>query len=559
MADAEKELGGKAAETTVALNPIVGVRKEELVKSIGVLLKHTSAQPRLMQKHMTAYGKDLLDIATGKSELGVDPRDRRFQDKTWEQNPFYKAGLQSWLAMQKGLTGWVEDTELSALEKARAQFVLNMVVDALAPTNSLVGNPSALKKFVETGGTSVIRGLKNAYDDLIHNKGMPSQVDGRPFKVGENLATSEGAVIFRNDMLELIQYKPLTEEVHETPFLSVPPQINKFYVNDLSPEKSPFRFLLQNGIQIFAVSWRNPTKENADWGLADYINSLVEAIAVVKKVSRQKKINIAGACSGGITVATLLNHLAAKGDDSVNALTLQVAVLDPQNDDSELGMFVSDEAIAMARKSSAKKGILAGDDLSRMFAWLRPNDLIWNYVVNNYLHGEDPPPFDILYWNNDSTNLPAKLHSDYLSLYEQSPYANPGTVEFMGDMLDLSTVTQDAFLVGGTTDHITPWRACYRTTQMLGGNVEFILSRSGHIQALLNPPGNPKSKYFTNPNLVEDPDDWFAGAETVEGTWWLRWAEWLKERSGEMKKPSKSLGNKAHPPTDSAPGTYVFD
>jgi polyhydroxyalkanoate synthase len=559
MSTQDEQIKEEAAESTVALSPIVGLSRQDLVEALGVVVRQSALQPGLFVKHLTAYGRDLADIAQGKSELTPAVKDRRFQDPAWRDNAVYRAGLQSWLAMRNQLSSWVDGSDLNDIDRTRATFILNLIGDALAPTNSLVGNPSAIKKFIDTGGMSLIRGMSNAYDDLRNNGGLPAQVDKRPFKVGENLATSEGAVVFRNDMLELIQYKPLTEKVHQRPILSIPPQINKFYVSDLTPEKSMFQHLLKQGLQVFAVSWRNPTKQHAQWGLEDYVQSIFEAIDATLKVTRQKNLNITGACSGGITVAAMLSYLSAVKDTRINAVTMMVSVLDPQKDDSEIGAFVSDRAIEFARRRSASKGILSGEDLAQTFAWLRPNDLIWNYVVNNYLHGEAPPPFDILYWNNDSTNLTAKLHSDYLRLYQQQPFANPGSVEFMGKPLDLMQVTHDVFVVGGITDHITPWRACYRSALLFGGKVEFNLSNSGHIQSLLNPPGNPKAKYFSNPNMADTPEEWLENAELLEGSWWVRWGEWLKERSDELKNAPKSLGNKAHPPLDKAPGKYVFD
>jgi polyhydroxyalkanoate synthase len=397
---------------------------------------------------------------------------------------------------------------------------------------------------------------------MTKNDGIVSQVDKRPFKVGENLATAPGAVVHRTEMMELIQYAPATDEVHATPFLIIPPQINKAYVNDLSPEKSIIRFLTGNGIQPFMVSWRNPTAEHADWGLGDYVDALIEAIDVICEITKSKKVNISGACSGGITAATLLSKLTATGDDRINAATLMVCVLDPQPDDSETGALVSKHGIEMARRRSAKAGVLDGASLSRTFAWLRPNDLVWNYVVNNYLHGEDPPAFDVLFWNNDSTNLTATLHSDYLRVYETQPFADPGVTEMAGHVVDLTKVTQDCFIVAGVTDHITPWKACYRTTQLIGSpNVEFILSQAGHIQSLLNPPGNPKAKYFkSDKRPPANIDDWLANdASEHAGSWWPFWAEWLKARSGDLKAAPKAVGSKKNPPGAPAPGEYVFD
>ena len=558
MAESPEKIGKKAAETTTAVNSLVGVRRNDFIKSLGVLVKTAAKQPKPFAKHLGQYGKELVEIAKGTSELEPDKRDRRFKDETWHKNPIYKRGLQSWLAMRKELKGWIEDSGATEPDKVRANFMLDIIIDSLAPTNTLLGNPAAMKKLYETGGQSVLRGLKNAYNDLRHNGGMPSQVDGRPFKVGENLATSKGAVVYKDEMLELIQYQPTTEDVYKIPLMIIPPQINKFYANDLSPNKSIIRFLTSRGYQVFAVSWRNPTRQHAHWGLANYVEALIEVTDVVKKITKSPRINVSGACSGGITTALYLSELAARGDNSVNAYSLMVCVLDGKKSDSEVGLFVTDGAIEAARKMSAKKGILSGDELARSFAWMRPNDLIWNYVVNNYLLGEDPPPFDVLYWNSDTTNLPAQLHSDYLDIFYDKRFKADSSAEFMGHIVDLKSVTQDGFMVAGVTDHITPWKACYRNVHLFGGEIDFVLSNSGHIQSLLNPPGNPKAKYFSNSEFPEAADDWVGGAEQIEGSWWPRWDDFLSIRSGELKKSPKTLGIKAFPPQSKAPGTYVF-
>jgi polyhydroxyalkanoate synthase len=553
-------IGEQAAQSTVALNPIVGISREEILRAFGLVATEIVRQPLLFTKHAGAYGNDLFSILRGKSSYAPDPKDKRFADKFWAENAVYKRGMQGFLALKKNLRNWVDDAGLKPQDKTRATFILDILTDAVAPTNSLIGNPLALKKAYETRGKSLYRGMKNFYGDMIHNGGMPSQVDKRPFKVGKNLAITEGSVVYRTEMLELIQYKPTTKTVCEKPLLIVPPQINKFYASDLTPEKSLFRYILSKGVQLFAISWRNPAKKHAHWGLKEYVEEIVGAMDVILKITKQKSLNVSGACSGGITLATTLSYLAANKDKRVNSITFQVCVLDPRQDDSDIGAFTSPRALKFARERSRKKGILTGQDLSRTFAWLRPNDLIWNYVINNYLLGESPPPFDILYWNNDSTNLPAALHGDYLDMFDRQPMANPGTVDFMDHKLDLTKVKNDLFIVAGLTDHITPWRAVYRTTQMFGtpkANTKFILSSSGHIQSLINPPGNPKSRFFTNDALPVSTDEWAAGGSETKGSWWETWAAWLIERSGKQKKSPKNLGSEDFEPLCAAPGDYV--
>lgn len=550
-----------AADSTTAMNPMMGgLNRQELLGSVAMMLRRTSISPKANAKFAAKMAKESFDIARGKSERAPDKKDKRFRDAAWMHNPFYKRGMQTYLAMQDHMQDWVGDLKLGEMEHARAEFVMNMITDAISPTNALLTNPAAKKRVIDSGGQSLIKGLQNAYEDLTKNGGMPSQVDSRPFKVGENLATTPGKVVWKNELMELIQYTPVTETVREIPFLNIPPQINKFYASDLDPITSVVQFLLRNGFQTFIISWRNPTKEHRHWGLTEYVDSLIQCTEVMKQITGSDKINISGACSGGITTATFASLLAAAGDDRINSLTFQVTVLNPQPDDSDIGQMVSENSLEIARRYSAKKGILKGDDLARMFAWMRPNDLVWNYVVNNYLMGEDPPPYNVLYWNNDTTNLPAALHSDYLDFGMQQPFANPGTVEIAGHMADLKAVKCDTFIVAGVTDHITPWKACYRTTGLVGSdNVEFILSNSGHIQSLLNPPGNPKAKYFANPKIEKDADTWAANAEEVAGSWWTRWAEWLHAHGGEMVPAPAEPGSEAFPALYDSPGKYVFD
>lgn len=551
-------IGEEAAETPNVLSPIVGISREDVMSAIGAIVGGAARNPFTFMQHIGSFGRNVVDIIGGQQKFSPEPKDRRFTDRAWQLSPVYSRMMQGWLAFRTEMHDFIKSLELDPIEHGRAMLVADIMIDAVAPTNSLVGNPSAVKLAVDTGGLSLVQGLRHALDDLRHNHGMPSQVDKTPFKVGENLATTEGAVVYRNEMLELLQYTPKTGEVRAMPLLFVPPQINKYYVLDLTPEKSMSRYLVDQGFQVFVVSWRNPGPEHRDWGLADYVSALVDVIGVVTAITGSDKVNISGGCSGGITTATLLSYMAAKGDKRVNSVTFWVCVLDPRMEDSDVGVLVTKRGIEMARKRSAKKGVLAGSDLSRVFAWLRPNDLIWNYVVNNYLHGQKPPAFDVLFWNNDSTNLTAALHSDYLSLYETQPFANPGKEMILGETIDLGKVDIDAFIVGGVTDHITPWKACYRTTQMLSGKREFVLSNSGHIQAILNPPGNPKAKYFVNQNLPATADEWAAGASEVQGSWWERWGIWLGERSGETVPAPKKLGSRKFQPMDPAPGTYVL-
>ena len=417
---------------------------------------------------------------------------------------------------------------------------------------------------ITSGGLSLVKGLKNAYDDMVHNKGMVSQVDKRPFKLGENIATSKGHVVLRTEMMELVHYAPTTDEVYEIPQLTIPPQINKMYINDLSPDKSVVKYQLDNGIQTFVISWKNPSPEQGHWDMADYVNSCREAMEAVGKITGSKKVNVSAGCSGGQTAAMLASKLAAESNDLLGSLTLMVCVLHPKQNDIEAGSLISENGLALARRRAEKKGVIKGDDLARGFAWLRPNDLIWNYVINNYLLGQDPPAFDVLFWNADATNLSGALMGDFLTIFETLAFTKKGEVEMVDHKIDLSKVTSDMFILGGVTDHITPWKATYRSTRLFGSkDITYVLSHSGHMQAILNPPGNPKARYYVQKDgkskLPETADKWLEGTEEVAGSWWPYWMDWLQKRSGAKKKAPAKTGNKTYPPLDPAPGLYVME
>ena len=551
------DLKSQASENTLGLNPVVGLRRKDLLGSARMVLTQAIKQPIHSVKHVAHFGLELKNVLFGKSELQPAGDDRRFADPAWSQNPLYKRYLQTYLAWRKELHDWIDDSSLSPKDVARGHFVINLMTEAMAPTNS-AANPAAVKRFFETGGKSLLDGLSHLAKDLVHNGGMPSQVNMGAFEVGKSLGVTEGAVVFRNDVLELIQYRPITEQVHERPLLVVPPQINKFYVFDLSPDKSLARFCLRNNVQTFIVSWRNPTKEQREWGLSTYIEALKEAVDVVSAITGSKDVNMLGACSGGITCTALLGHYAAIGENKVNALTLLVSVLDTTLD-SDVALFVDEQTLEAAKRHSYQAGVLEGRDMAKVFAWMRPNDLIWNYWVNNYLLGNEPPVFDILFWNNDTTRLPAAFHGDLIEMFKNNPLIRPNALEVCGTAIDLKQVTADIFSLAGTNDHITPWKSCYKSAQLFGGKVEFVLSSSGHIQSILNPPGNPKSRYMTSSEMAANAEEWQENSTKHTDSWWLHWQAWQAERSGKLKKSPTSLGNKTYTAGEAAPGTYVHE
>ena len=555
------EIAQSAAENTLALNPLVAVRPEDMVTAAGTVIKAMMAQPSIVADQWFGFMNEMGKILTGKSTVEAEPRDRRFADPAWKSSGLHKALMQSYLAWGKTLAEAVEKTDLEGKDGARARLATSILIDAMAPSNLLATNPTALKAIVDSGGKSALSGLKNFLEDMTQNGGLPSSVDVTKFKVGGNLATTPGTVVFRNDLLELIIYTATTDQVHQTPLMLVPPQINKYYSADLSPDKSMVRFLLENGIQPWCISWRNPTAEHRAWGLEDYILALDEAVDAAMQVTGAKNVNIMGSCSGGITVSTYVAWLAAQKKKKVNSVILAVCVLDTMsaNDDNDMAALVTPESVMAAKQMSKARGVLDGQEMAKMFAWMRPNDLIWNYWVNNYLLGNAPPAFDVLYWNADTTRLPAKLHADFLDLIFTNPFVNGGRMSIAGVPIDLAKVRHKTYVIAGTTDHITPWKSVYQTARLYGDDTIFILSNSGHLQSLLNPPGNPKAWYVKGVAKAEDADKWVETGEKREGSWWLDWAEHLKANSGKLTPAPEKPGSADYPPLGPAPGTYVFE
>jgi len=550
----------QAAQHTLAANPLVGVRGRDVVASARTLLGRMASNPAVVAQQWLALVGELGRIATGASVLAPDPKDKRFADPAWKESFAYRALAQAYLAWAGALNRCVDETKMDKRDAERARFVISLLVDAMSPTNSLAGNPAALKKMVETGGVSLLQGLENFVGDVARNGGLPAQVDTRKFAVGRNLATTPGSVVYRNAVMELIQYRPPTEAVHARPLLIAPPQINKFYVFDLAPEKSIVQLALKGGLQTFAISWKNPTSAESHFGLDTYVEALEEAADVMCDITASEDINIWGSCSGGITTSAFLGNLAARGERKVHSATVAVCVLDMAvAQDTTAGMFVTPESIAAAKQASQLAGVVEGRELARMFAWMRPNDLIWSYWVNNYLLGNAPPAFDVLYWNNDTTRLPARLHADFLDLINTNPYVNAGRLEVRGVPLDMGRVDIESYVVAGVTDHITPWQGCYNTAKLYGARSTFVLSNSGHIQSLLNPPGNPKAVFWAGATHEPSPEAWLERATKHAGSWWPHWLEWIKARSGEMSSAPREPGSDENPPLDAAPGRYVME
>jgi len=515
-------------------------------------------QPLILGKHLSGHARKLVDILASAGEYSPEPGDTRFRDEAWQESRLYQRVMQAYLAMNESLEEWIDDLDLDSVDRLRAEFLLRIIGDSFAPTNTLLGNPVALRKARETRGRSLLRGMKNLLGDVRNNHGIPSQVKGDSFELGENIAISPGAVVFSNDVLELIQYAPATEQVHRRPLLMVSAPINKFYALDLTPDRSMIKYGVDNGFQVFAVSWANPTLADTDWGVDKYVTAVMEAIPVVKAITRSKDLNLFSLCSGAMMMSAMAACLKARGDESIHAMTIGVCMLEMLQDDMEVSAFASPAVFEQVKKRSKKAGVLRGHELALSMLWLRPQELIWGNAVNNYLLGNEPPEFDLLFWNNDWTNLPAQLHCDVLDMFATARLLAPGAMEVDGTALDLEAVDCDKFIFGGLTDHITPWEACYRGALAFGGKKEFVLSSSGHMQTMLNAPGKKRTSFFVNKALPEHADDWLEGADLEQGSWWPHWRDWLQARSSSRKAAPKRLGNKAHPAGVTAPGSYVF-
>jgi polyhydroxyalkanoate synthase len=548
---------GKTA--SAAADALVGgevVGSPALAETAGSLVG-VLGQGRAIGREVGRLGIDLGQIAVGRSAVAPAKGDRRFVDPAWTANPVFRRIEQTHLASAAALRRIVDELDDGARAE-RARFAVSVLASAAAPTNFLATNPAAIKRALDTGGISLLRGARNLVSDLRHNGGMPSMVDRDAFQLGRDLALTAGAVVARDEVAELLQYAPTTETVYARPVLVVPPPIGRFYFLDLRPGRSFVEYALGRGLQTFLLSWRNPNAEQGDWDLDTYAARVSAAIDTVREVTGSADVNVIGFCAGGIISTTLLNHLAATGDNRVHSASYAVTLLD-FSEPAPISAFSGRGLLAFARRRSRRKGIITSRQMGSMFTWMRPDDLVFNYWVNNYLMGEPPPAFDILAWNTDGTNLPGALHCQFLDIFHDNLLAVPGAMTVLGTPLQLDRITLPTFVTGAVADHLTPWKGCYRTTQLLSGDSTFVLSHSGHIASLVNPAGNPKAHYWTGGAPGPDAEAWLAGAQQHRGSWWEPWADWVTARAGERGAATGRLGSERHPALDPAPGLYVRD
>jgi polyhydroxyalkanoate synthase len=514
--------------------------------------------PEKLQALQKSYMEEATALWTQSLQGKASPKDRRFSAQAWSSNPMAAFSASAYLLNARAMMSLADAVETDPKTRARIRFAIEQWAAAAAPSNFLAFNAEAQQKAIETKGESIAKGIQNMLHDM--RQGHVSMTDESLFEVGKNVATTEGAVVFENDLFQLIEYKPLTAKVYEKPFLLVPPCINKFYILDLQPENSLIRYAVSQGHRTFVVSWRNPDATLAKKTWDNYVeDAAIKAIAVTQEITGAKTINALGFCVGGTILGTALAVLAARGEKPVASATFLTALLD-FTDTGILDVFIDEAFVKYREQEMGKGGLLKGQDLASTFSFLRPNDLVWNYVVGNYLKGETPPPFDLLYWNSDSTNLPGPFYAWYLrNTYLENKLVKPGKATVCGQKIDFRKLDLPVYIYGSREDHIVPIGGAYASTQHLPGKKRFVMGASGHIAGVINPPAAKKRSHWLREDgkFPASQAEWLAGATEQPGSWWTDWAEWLKSQAGKQIAAPKTYGRGAHKAIEPAPGRYV--
>ncbi|WP_158635018.1 PHA/PHB synthase family protein [Tsukamurella asaccharolytica] len=499
-------------------------------------------------------------VLLGLSEVEVPERDPQYGDVAWRENAVFRRLAQAHLAWAQWLDGVGDEAGGTWESKERERYVKNIVTSTLSPANIAATNPAAIRKAIDTGGKSLLRGGRTFLTDVLKNGGLPRMTDTAPYEVGENVGVSAGTVVYREDMFEIIHYTPSTELVHERPLLFVPPQLGRFYILDLAPERSLVEHAVSSGMQSFMLVWRNPRKDpqtgDGTWGIDDYVAAVVRAFDVVTAIAGTDDLNVLGFCAGGFTSALAQAHLTAKGRNPVHAATYLVTMIDTRRPNLVTPLSTPGTT-RQIEKLAKKNAVIDAQRISSHFAWLRPQDLIFGHVINNWLMGEAPRAYDLLAWNDDQVNLTARFIRDATRLMGDGSLVEPGAVTILDTEIDLTALTADKFVVAAQTDHITTWRPCYMTARLLGGETEVAVTNKGHVQTVVSQIAKSRQKFWLAPADTDDPDEWMAGAQEIAGSWWPVWSEWLSKRAGDEIASPEALGSRRYPPRDPAPGRYV--
>ncbi len=541
----------------------------EAMRSFQKLGLAAASDPATMWSNYNNFAQQYAQLTTntmlkfwGQGQDGepiakAEPGDKRFSAPDWQQNPVFDAIKQNYLLTATTLLKSVAEVKgLDEKQQHKTVFYLRQFLDAISPTNFLFTNPQVIHETIQSGGQNLVAGMEHLMRDI--KSGQIKMTDTEAFTPGVNLATTPGQVVYRNTLIELLQYQPTTEKVYAIPLLFIPPWINKYYILDMQPQNSLIKFLVDQGFSVFVVSWKNPDASMEEISLDDYLTmGILDTLDVITEITGSKQVNTVGYCVGGTLLSCALSYLATKKQKTIHTATFLVALQD-FTEVGDTSVFIDEPQVSYLEGQMMKKGYLDSRSMSTMFNMLRANDLIWSNVVNNYLLGKEPPAFDLLYWNNDGTRMTRAAHSYYLrNTYLENNLIKPGKVVLKGVPIDLSKITQDIYAVGAQQDHIVPWRSAWRISQLASGNVRFALGGSGHIAGVINPPIKGRG-YWTNDNAVKNAEQWFEGAEHHKGSWWNDWQEWLNTRSGEQIA-APAVGSKAHPALVAAPGTYVLE
>ena len=540
----------------VALSAALGVDAKAITDAWAMVVGAAARQPAALFEAYSGFWRDFGSILFGTSDLAPTAGDARFRDSAWSDNPVYRRIGQSYLAWTKALDTWLEKSGLVGMDRERARFVLDAAKDVLAPMNTFAGNPEAMAKATETRGASLTGGLRNFVHDLQHNHGYPAVADRDAFELGRAVAATPGAVGFRNEVFELLQYAPTTEHVRTTPLLYIFSQVNRFYLGDLTPDRSLFRRLLDAGVPVYAMSWRNPKPEQRHWNLGTYAGAAIEAIEAIREIGGSEQVDVMGLCAGGLVATAAAGVLQARGEDPIRSFSLVVSILDNHPEDSDFGLFVSERSVAAQKAVVRAKGLFAEKDVFEMFAMLRIEENVMSFLRSNYLLGEAPPKHPLLFWSMDYTRVPAEMQCDFLDLAWRNDLARGG-LELLGERIDLGKIDYPVYILAGSTDHITPWKGCYRSARLFGGDVRFVLTNQNHTQTICAREDNRHLKYWIGEALPEDPDAWPEHVQEYGGAWTADWIDWLRHGADETAPAGDTLGNADYPVLEAAPGQYV--